>query len=215
MSTTTEQPVTLDEYQYQYDWFSGNIPVWEEHLARFAGRQNLTFIEIGSWEGRSAVWLLENILTDESCTLHCIDPWASPIGGTIEAHFDHNMRVALRRGKARLVKHKGWSTDILPTFPKESADFLYVDGSHVAKDVLSDIVLGWRLLSPGGVMICDDYELEQGIEFHDGYETFPVVPLLERPKPAIDAFLQCFEGDYRILYKRWQVLMEKLPASGR
>ena len=37
------------------------------------------------------------------------------------------------------------------------ADFIYIDGSHEAPDVLADLVLAFRLLSGGGVVLCDDY----------------------------------------------------------
>ena len=37
------------------------------------------------------------------------------------------------------------------------ADLIYIDGSHLAKDVLSDAILSWKLLKPSGVMIFDDY----------------------------------------------------------
>lgn len=32
---------------------------------------------------------------------------------------------------------------------------VYIDGSHWAKDVLTDAVMAWRLLKEGGVMILD------------------------------------------------------------
>ena len=74
-------------------------------------------------------------------------------------------------------------------------------------------MLSWRLLRVGGLMICDDYPLESTIEFSDdGDAMFPTVPLLERPKMAIDAFMQCFEGRYRLHHKDWQVWLEKMTC---
>ena len=32
---------------------------------------------------------------------------------------------------------------------------MYIDGSHAARDVISDAVLAWALLRPGGVLIFD------------------------------------------------------------
>ena len=55
-------------------------------------------------------------------------------------------------------------------------DFIYVDGS----DVLVDLVLGFRLLTIGGLCICDDYLWEgQSDPRHS-------------PKMAIDAFSSIF-----------------------
>lgn len=50
------------------------------------------------------------------------------------------------------------SQDWLCQLPVNAFDFYYVDGSHVAPDVMADAVLGWRLLKPGGIMVFDDYE---------------------------------------------------------
>ena len=36
-------------------------------------------------------------------------------------------------------------------------DLIYIDASHYAPDVLSDAVLAFKLLKPGGILIFDDY----------------------------------------------------------
>jgi hypothetical protein len=59
-------------YDFTVDWFSHNVPRWTEQLGAFAGRPDLRFLEIGSFEGRSAVWLLEHVLTHETARL--LDP---------------------------------------------------------------------------------------------------------------------------------------------
>ena len=77
-------------------------------------------------------------------------------------------------------------------------DFIYIDGSHVAKDVMSDIVLAWELLKPGGILIADDY-------LWDHYKE----PRLT-PKPALDGFLESYKGSYEILLKGYQVHLKKI-----
>ncbi len=196
------------DFRYQFDWFTWHIPHWTRLFADWAGRAPLRCVEIGSWEGRSAVWLLENLLDAEGSVLHCIDPWDCPIGEAVERRFDHN--TALARSRGTLVKHRRSSTEVLPELAAGSFDLIYVDGAHAAPDVLTDLVLSWRLLAVGGRMICDDYPLETGIAFDGGEVSFPPVPPLERPKPAIDAFLECFAGRYRLLHKEWQVWLEKV-----
>jgi len=66
-------------YTYQVDWFTPQLPLWEKYLIPLKGLSNLSFLEIGSFEGRSAVWLLENILTDEASRIVCIDPFHGSI----------------------------------------------------------------------------------------------------------------------------------------
>jgi len=104
------------------------------------------------------------------------------------------------------VKHKGSSVDVLPAFAAETMDAIYVDGSHLSKHVLSDLILGWRLLRVGGLLICDDYRMQ--FEVPDASEE-GARPVMDGPGPAIDAFLACFERDCRVLHKEWQVLVEK------
>ena len=40
---------------------------------------------------------------------------------------------------------------------KESFDFIYIDPSHQAPDILTDAVLAFKLLRLSGVMVFDDY----------------------------------------------------------
>jgi hypothetical protein len=194
-------------YHFTTDWFSGNIPIWNQVLRKFIGSPNLSFLEVGSWEGRATCWLLENILIDESSTITCIDTFQGSmeheemgLGNhlqSLEAVFDHNIE---RTGKTKQVKKlKGLSQGWLSQLPAETFDFYYVDGSHVAPDVLTDAVLGWRLLKEGGIIIFDDYEW-------DSYRNQPTL----HPKLAVDSFLTVFEDQIKPIYQGYQVIVEKM-----
>ena len=189
-------------YIFQADWFSEQISWWEKQLLRFKGKPNLHFLEIGSFEGRSAIWLLENILTDSSSTITCIDTF----GGSpehektqlhiskIEKHFRHNIEESSFEEK--VIVKKGYSRDILTELKHGSYDCIYIDGSHKASDVLEDAILSKLLLKKGGIIIFDDYIWEEGNDERN------------RPKMAIDAFLEVYKGQYRFLYKGKQVIVE-------
>ena len=69
------------------------------------------------------------------------------------------------------------------------ADFVYVDGSHQAADVLSDAVLAWKLLKPGGLLVFDDY-------LWPLYQDRPLM----NPKMAIDAFVNCHLDQIRYVH---------------
>ena len=112
-------------------------------------------LEIGSYEGRSAVWFLENILTHPTSRLVCIDPFFDP---RVEMRFDHNVRLSGAR--ERLEKRRGRSESVLPQLERASFDLIYVDGSHDAPFVLLDAMLSWELLKTGGILAFDDYEWE-------------------------------------------------------
>lgn len=176
-------------YEFTSDWFSHCIPHWEELLGRLAGKPGLEFLEIGSHEGRSALWLLDNILTHPSATITCIDHW---LEAAAERRFDANVAASGRSNQ--VCKIKSQSRRVLPRLVDQSLDFAYIDGSHEAADVLLDGLLTLPLMKPGGLMIFDDYDWNPP----DDTRHYP-------PKPAVDAFLAL--NDWRLieLHRGWQI----------
>lgn len=185
---------------FTVDWFSKNIPVWESLFARLRGRPNLQVLEIGSFEGRSACWLLEHVLTGEDASLDCVDTFE----GSMEHEIDQIGTLGLldrfyeniKPWKTRVTVHIGRSETVLPGLDK-SFDVIYVDGSHTARDTLTDAVLAWRLLKVGGLMIFDDYE----------WVVFPQAEL--NPKLGIDAFLNAYIGWFIPVHVGYQVVVRK------
>jgi predicted O-methyltransferase YrrM len=57
---------------FNYDWTSQNIELFNTTLAHLNGAP-ARGLEIGSFEGRSALWFCENILTHPEARLICID----------------------------------------------------------------------------------------------------------------------------------------------
>ena len=182
--------------------FSGQYPDnWRQWLGKFIGKL-ARGLEIGCWDGRASVWFMENILTHEFSMLHVIDTFeggeehkAEKIDcSEIEKRFREN--IAAHKSRVRIWVGKS-SSALTNLATCEPFDFIYVDGSHKPGDVLSDSVLSWQILNSGGVLFWDDYEW-----------TFGRGPLNE-PHMAIDAFLACYEGQYKLLHKGYQVAVEK------
>lgn len=188
--------------EFKYDWFSCNIESLTGLLERFKGKEHVRALEIGPFEGRSTVWFLENILTAGSSNIICIDTFEGSedhkyfgvdISGA-EARFVSNMQPFL----GRVVVDKNRSANVLGKYHPSDFDFIYIDGSHLAADVLEDGVLSWRLLKPGGIMIFDDYD----------WKNMPEP--LDNPGPGIDAFLSVYAGKFKELSRGHQVSIEKL-----
>ena len=192
-------------YSFTADWVEQHGQVWRALSAPIAGRPGLRILEIGSFEGRSAVWFLENVLTHPSADITCLDIFADytlPGYGTAsdgyELRFDHNIRVS---GQGhRVTKLKGASHDLLPGLPRAGYDVIYIDGAHDTKSVLLDTMLSWPLLKPGGLLVFDDYLY------------IPTLPPVLRPQMAIDLFLGFVAGQYELLHKGYQVALRKSPA---
>lgn len=187
------------DYSFTEDYVSPHVGEWGELLAVYQGRPAVRMLEIGSFEGRSTLWFLANILTHPTAGIVCVDLFAPP---SRELRFDHNLRIAAVVNK--VTKLKGRSEDLLAQLPRDSFDIVYVDGSHQAVNVLYDAVSAWFLLKAGGVLIFDDYLWEMD------------KPPSERPQPAIDLLLASFEGRYELLSKAYQVILRKsAPGSNR
>ena len=134
--------------------------MWTTVLKEFQGKPNVSYLEIGTWEGRSLLWVLDNILTDPSSRLTAIDPliddpgWpaSKDIKGTLFSNIQLSEEECARQRHCRVFP------DRMRKFPLESYDIIYVDGSHTTPDTLEDLVLSFRLLKPGGILIMDDYQ---------------------------------------------------------
>ena len=97
--------------KYTHDWTTENFPVWRHFLQNFIGTPGVRLLEIGSYEGRSAVWFCENILTGNDSKIVCIDPWHA-IGNdyyenfdlsSVKKRFDSNVKEILERGALEVV----------------------------------------------------------------------------------------------------------------
>jgi tetratricopeptide (TPR) repeat protein len=196
----------LKGYQFTQDWFSRNIPCFQKYLNRYINIANIKALEIGSWEGRSTCWLLENILTHPTAEITCIDTFEGSIEHTtwfnknylqsIEKRFDFNIQTT--QSSQKVKKIIGSSHQVLRSLPLNHYDFIYIDGSHLACDVLADAVLSWQLLKFGGLMIFDDYDF-----------SVPNQPT-QNTKIGIDAFLKTYQPKINIVLQNYQVIVEKI-----
>jgi len=179
------------EFSDKWDWFTRNIPVWERLLAPYCAKPDLRYLEVGVFEGRSFVWMLENVLTDPSARATAIDlfgDFADLTADSVKARFLENVRRTGAEQKARVVP--GYSQVELRRLPLASYDIIYIDGSHDGDDVLEDTILAWRLLKEDGILIFDDYAYP-GVEF------------------PVNSFLQLFGRHFEILHRGYQLFLKK------
>jgi predicted O-methyltransferase YrrM len=196
------------QYVFSQDWFSHNMPTWTQMLAGGAAQK---ILEIGSFEGRSAVWLIENALADAG-ELFCVDTWYccpehSP-NEMIVAHerFNTNIDIALRgKPRVRVSRIRGPSECELPKLITAghvgTFDFIYVDGSHEATNVLLDLCLAFLLCKEGGLVCVDDYDWPSQVH------------PLRKPKISVDAFTNIFCERLRIVSLGYQVWIKKLAQG--
>lgn len=185
-NTPSLNKYAAEGFSFSNTWFDRNIPVWSGFFCKPEAPRVTRILEIGSFEGQSAVWVLQNVLHDGG-ELHCVDTWeggrehADLNMSEVEARFDANIQHS--NGKATVRKHKGRSSSILAQMIADKIqpfDVVYIDGSHEAPDVMSDLVLAFQLCRVNGLVICDDYIWGEN---EDPRNT---------PKLAIDSFVNCY-----------------------
>ncbi|MFN7038769.1 MAG: class I SAM-dependent methyltransferase [Alphaproteobacteria bacterium] len=208
-----------DDKKFNEDWFSHNIKVWDNYKSQFNGLPNKRCLEIGSYEGRSSIYMAENFCNGKGSYIDAVDPWDESLENLndkiAELHkkfiykglyerFKDNLKDYIAEG--RVNAHRGKSADILLKLiqevkegKREKYDLIYIDGSHSAKDVLVDAVLAWELLKNDGLMLFDDYK----------WTMFTDTPWLN-PTVAIDGFLNSYDTMYEVLHKDYQLHIRKL-----
>ncbi|HEY4055517.1 MAG TPA: class I SAM-dependent methyltransferase [Kofleriaceae bacterium] len=201
--------------RFSTDFVSINAPNWRAALAHLVDAPDVHGLEIGSFEGRSSTWFFDHVLTHPTSTMTCVDTFdAADQGARVEAgivevvdkaklesRFDANLAAAGH--DARVRKLRGRSQDRLRTLPASSFHFAYLDGSHVTSHVLEDVVLTWRLLRPGAVLIVDDY----------GYRENRNTGADVAPDIALDAFMTCFAGQWAEIHRGYQLILRKQAGA--
>ena len=180
-------------YQFTHDWFTHNIPVWRSVLQPFAHYPGVQALEIGSFEGMSACWMLDHILTHPTAKLTCIDRY-------FQEEFDIN--VAQTGSGDRLLQLRGDSHELLATLEPNSYDLIYIDGCHLASHVQQDALLSWHLLKVGGLLIFDDYQWTDPA--HPGQDT----------QIGINAFMQSIPEQAVVVHHGYQLILRKAQTVG-
>lgn len=194
---------------FSHDWTSMNIRKWER-LFRGINRKQIEILEIGSFEGLSAVFFLSFF---KRSRITCIDTFAGSIEhltdgseyeadmDLVETRFDQNLAPFGNR----LEKLKGLSIEILPRLRRDGRIFglVYVDGDHHAANCFADAALSWQMLETGGTMVLDDY----------GW--MPDEPAGDSPKAGIDAFLLSVEGQFEEMHRAYQIIIRKTRSQAR
>ena len=198
-------------FTFQHHWFDEAIRAeWEKFTQPLLGKK-LQVLEIGSFEGASTTWMLDNLMSHPDSTLTTIDTFEGGMEhqgtgnageysiASLESRFRGNVAKCEQAGKLKIMKAK--SDDALVELRGKEArfDFVYIDASHIAIDVLHDAVMSWRMLNVHGTMLFDDFTWKGYLE--DCYN----------PRIAIQAFLHCAIQEIDLKQTESQVWITKVP----
>ena len=113
--------------------------------------------------------------------------------------------IAPYHAKAKLIRGVSW--EVAKIFPRDSVDFVYIDGAHDYESVMADILAWWPALSKEGVLAGHDWTDE---------------PVHEGVKGAVAEFaaandltiyLTTVEGYHQEKCPSWMIYKSGLPGA--
>jgi len=188
------------KYTFTTNWFTHKIPAWAKLLKELKGKPDINYLEIGTFEGRSALWMLENIATHPTAKITIIDAFQENTYRT----FTANINLSDEANKFKILI--GLSAEKIKEVPFNSIDLSYIDGSGKGIVMLSDLVSTWNLTKVNGIIICNRYPLNAGLR-----KDLELQPNDPGPHEAIDAFVKLYKPYIKVLaFEDNQVIVQKI-----
>ena len=190
-----------EKYKFSYgDWFSVNIPVWEKIISKF---KYINYLEIGSFEGRSTVFISELPNTKTVMAVDTFDGSDEYVGSNKLNHIDFNIVFENFKNNMRLVgkKNINYLKDTSHNYfknYKNKYNLIYIDGSHHYNDVKQDFINAYNCIEKDGIIILDDF-----LWFY--YKDIKNNP--------IGAIIECydqFKNNLKLIFVNHQIIFKKL-----
>ena len=149
-------------YEYQYRWFlDADLGTTIFHFLEPG--QPLNILEIGSYEGLSACFFSDTLLSHPQSRLVCVDPFdlsdpTTPLTSVTEERFLRNISNSVNASK--ISTYRMTSDEYFANRQGEDIlfDFVYIDGSHVPEHIISDFDNAFSCTKRGGIIWFDDYQ---------------------------------------------------------
>lgn len=148
-------------YVFTHDYFgTSEIKVSLDENANKSAKWKI--LEIGSFEGSSAVYFSDNMLDHSEAELTCVDPFESndpttpfSMEGNDTMHLFIN-NISKSKNFQKIMFHRMYSYEFYNKNTKKF-NFIYVDGSHLIDDIKIDFNESLKILELGGFLAFDDY----------------------------------------------------------
>ena len=157
-------------------WFLNNFEIFFNYLPKELNKK-FSYLEIGSYEGLSALNILSNYPNANVTTIDLWDP-SNTNSESLDVNFDEvEKRFDENLKEYRFTKIKKDSVVALRELLKKNIlfDIIYIDGSHNGEDILSDALESYKLLNTNGIIIFDDIvnaNKNISVQSYKGFEKF-------------------------------------------
>lgn len=162
----------------------------------------IQYLEIGVADGGNLLTVAKSYAKHPESRLYAVDPWMDydeyPEYKGMQDVYWNNFNTNLNNSGERLTKfsiHRGFSGDIVPRFPDNFFDIIFVDGNHETEYVYKDGIMALQKVKSGGYIVFDDY-----------------IDTWSQTMKGIDMFIEDHKGSIEVLNKGYyaQAFVRKL-----
>ena len=161
-------------------------------------------VEIGVYHGNTVVPVLNYVAPHVPDFQYIgIDPYTASEDldddlDQIHAKMTEHVRKNVYSHQFELIRQKSFDGLLELHRRRLVPDLIYIDGDHTAPTVLSDLVLSFELLRPGGMILCDDCPDWAWADEHGNRDPS------KSPRMAVETFAMC----------NWNRIQPYVPKHG-
>jgi predicted O-methyltransferase YrrM len=146
-------------------WMSEDELRW---LAQQASLCTRCVVEIGTYLGRSARAIADNLPNNPHISFYCVDPYKCYDDSVIGKQSQETLTSIREQAQNNLADVPVTflceaSTTAVYGFNYYSIDFLFIDGNHSYKSVKADIQLWRNRIRIGGMLAGHDFGVHEGV----------------------------------------------------
>ena len=161
----------------------------------------MTCVEIGSFEGRGSIAIIEKLCKNSESKLYCIDPLDNEyVKGNEKLSFWNNACDGQKnrfynntKNYSNIFLLEGTSDAMIPKLLDNTIDFAYIDGDHSPEQVYKDAINILPKMKSNSIILFDDYK----------FNTNNIITSI-----GIDKFLGEIEGKYKLIFKNYQLAIK-------
>jgi predicted O-methyltransferase YrrM len=158
----------------------------------------MTCVEIGSFEGRGSIAIIDKLCKNSESKLYCIDPLDNEyVKGNENLSFWNNACDGQKnrfynntKDYSNIFLLEGTSDAMIPNLLNNTIDFAYIDGDHSPEQVYKDATNILPKMKSNSIILFDDYK----------FNTNNIITSI-----GIDKFLKEIEGKYELIFKNYQL----------